>query len=91
MRLSKTMRAAGAMALVSAALMLTAHGEGPAAVAPPQPLNLGGADRYLTYVATDKPIYRPGEKLYVRASMLHAGHHAPSKDAAVAMVEVSGP
>ena len=27
---------------------------------------LGGNDRYLTYVSTDKPIYRPGETLFMR-------------------------
>ncbi len=27
--------------------------------------DLGGAERFLTYVSTDKPIYRPGETVYV--------------------------
>ena len=27
---------------------------------------LGGTERYLVHVATDKPIYRTGERLYVR-------------------------
>ena len=33
---------------------------------------LGGAQRYLTHVSTDKPIYRPGETLYVRGAVLAA-------------------
>src|SRR5258706_8184431 len=90
MQLTRILRAAGATALISAALLLTAHGEQPPAVAP-KPINLGGADRFLTYVATDKPIYRPGEKLYVRANLLHAAKHTPSADGAVAVVEVTGP
>src|SRR5215218_2821799 len=89
MRLSRTLRAAGATVTLCAALLLTAHGEH--AAPPRKPIDLGGPDRYLTYVSTDKPIYRPGEKLYVRASILHAVKHTPSTDGAVAMVEVIGP
>ncbi len=32
---------------------------------------LGGADRYMTYLSTDKQIYRPGETMYVRGVVLH--------------------
>ena len=32
---------------------------------------LGGADRYMTYLSTDKPIYRPGETMYIRGVVLH--------------------
>ncbi|CAN5481917.1 hypothetical protein BH10CYA1_BH10CYA1_57020 [soil metagenome] len=38
---------------------------------------LGGADRYLTFVSTDKPIYHPGEKVYVRGIVLNAADHKP--------------
>ncbi|MBI2811246.1 MAG: hypothetical protein HYX67_10520 [Candidatus Melainabacteria bacterium] len=38
---------------------------------------LGGADRYLTFVSTDKPIYHPGEKVYVRGVVLNAADHKP--------------
>src|SRR5438093_5751052 len=37
----------------------------------------GGTERYLTHVATDKPIYRTGEKLYVRGVILRADGHSP--------------
>ena len=30
--------------------------------------SLGGADRYLTFVTTDKPFYRPGEQVLVRGA-----------------------
>lgn len=91
MKLTKTLRAAGAMATLSTALLLTAHGEGPSPAVPPIAQQLGGADRYLTFVSTDKPIYRPGEKLYVRGQLLHAIKHSPSPDTQVQFVEVTGP
>src|SRR5688572_15446286 len=36
-----------------------------------------GDTRYLTHVSTDKPIYRSGEKLYVRGVILRADSHSP--------------
>src|ERR1700733_1729015 len=38
---------------------------------------LGGTERYLNFVSTDKPIYRAGEKVYVRGVMLNAANHKP--------------
>ncbi|MFN3166708.1 MAG: MG2 domain-containing protein [Phycisphaeraceae bacterium] len=38
---------------------------------------LGGDDRYLTHLATDKPIYRAGETVYVRGTILHAFTQQP--------------
>src|SRR5687768_16003706 len=53
---------------------------------------LGGEDRYLTFVSTDKPIYRGGEKLYVRGVVLHHSTHAPLKHPGVrSFVEIVGP
>lgn len=54
---------------------------------------LGGAERFLTHVSTDKPIYKPGETLYIRGVILHHATHAPlaEKDKVGALVEVSGP
>ena len=45
---------------------------------------------YLTHVATDKPIYRSGEKLYVRAVMLQAVGHQPGAGG-TATFEIKGP
>jgi hypothetical protein len=58
---------------------------------PSQPL--GGPDRYLSYVSTDKPIYRANEKVYVRAVLLNAATHQPLKDdqQAQAQVQILGP
>jgi len=54
---------------------------------------LGGTERYLTFVATDKPIYRGGETLYVRAVILHHATHKPLPDepAVHASVVIIGP
>jgi len=54
---------------------------------------LGGKDRYLTYISTDKPIYRAGEKVYVRGVLLSANGHKPIADAqgTNATIEITGP
>jgi len=55
--------------------------------------DLGGADRYLTRVSTDKPMYRPGETAYVRGVILSASGNKPlAKNVrANALVEIKGP
>jgi uncharacterized protein YfaS (alpha-2-macroglobulin family) len=50
----------------------------------------GGAERYLTHITTDKPIYRTGENLYVRGVLLHAEGHAPGATG-TASFEIKGP
>jgi len=52
---------------------------------------LGGEERYLTHISTDKPIYRPGETLYVRGVMLHHLTNKPLNNTVTANVEVIGP
>lgn len=39
--------------------------------------DLGGAERYLIYASTDKPVYREGESLYLRAVFLNAADNTP--------------
>ncbi len=39
--------------------------------------SLGGTDRYLTMLSTDKPIYRAGDKLYLRGVMLNSLNKQP--------------
>lgn len=53
--------------------------------------SLGGAERYLTMVSTDKPIYKAGEKVYARGVMLDAAGHKPIKSAMTATIEIKGP
>ena len=50
-------------------------------------------DRYLTYVSTDKPIYRPGETLYVRSIPLHGltRKPVPAGQDLIAAVDIKGP
>ncbi|NLI79718.1 MAG: A-macroglobulin complement component [Candidatus Riflebacteria bacterium] len=54
---------------------------------------LGGTDRYLGHVALDKPIYRTGEPLFARVTVLHAMTRKPwpSTGYLGALVEVRGP
>ncbi|MDR3077607.1 MAG: A-macroglobulin complement component, partial [Planctomycetota bacterium] len=44
------------------------------------PERLGGKDRVLSFVATDKPIYRPGETVRVRAVLLQADTYFPLRE-----------
>ena len=59
----------------------------------PKSQELGGEDRYLTYVDTDKPMYRPGEKLHARAVVLHYATRKPwtESNPQGTLVEVLGP
>ncbi len=41
---------------------------------------LGGTDRYLTYLSTDKSLYKPGETMYVRGVVLHHATRKPLPD-----------
>src|SRR5688572_23329266 len=82
----RTVLCTGSMALATS-LIARAEDKQPAAPA----INLGGPDRYLTHVATDKPIYRPNEKLYVRAVTLHSSKHTPLPGTDQAYVEITGP
>jgi hypothetical protein len=50
--------------------------------------DLGGTDRFLSYVSTDKPIYRANEKVWVRSVLLNAATHQPLSDAQVAQADV---
>jgi len=54
-----------------------------------------GPERYLTHVSTDKPIYRIGEKVYVRGVVLRADTHSAVDNArgsiGAASFEIKGP
>lgn len=71
----------------------SATAQNPSEKAAPHPsLGLSG-DRYLTYISTDKPIYRPGETLYVRSTPLHCVTRKPllTEHALTGIVEIKGP
>src|SRR5689334_6812910 len=74
--------------LVAAGFILGSQLPGPM----PQIANdTGGVERYLTHVSTDKPIYRTGEKVYVRAVVLHAISHYPITSPGTTSFEIKGP
>src|SRR5882672_6148667 len=77
-KFNRMLQAAAASAIVGLfiAAGFVLGGQAPA-VAPQIVGDLGNSDRYLTHVATDKPIYRTGEKLYVRGVILRADGHSP--------------
>src|SRR5258707_1378265 len=45
--------------------------------APKKTDDLGGDERYLPHLATDKPLYRPGERVFARAVFLDAFRRVP--------------
>ena len=52
---------------------------------------LGGAERYLCHVSTDKPMYRPGEMVFLRAVVLEAASHRPFAGGLNAAITLKGP
>lgn len=68
----------------------------PVAKRPPAKLDattllLGGSDRFVTAASTDKPIYKPGETVYVRGVIVHHATHTPIVEQPQAVVEIRGP
>ena len=51
---------------------------------------LGGEDRYLTQISTDKPIYKPEEKVYIRGVILHRTTHSPLSAPVQAVIDIKG-
>ncbi len=68
----------------------TQEADAPSKVSTPTDV-LGGQERYLTHLSTDKPIYRPGETIFVRGVILHHASHKPTDSDLIAMVQVIGP
>jgi hypothetical protein len=52
---------------------------------------LGGANRYLTFVTTDKPFYRAGEQVLVRGLVLEARTRKPYPQNVQGLLELRGP
>src|ERR1043166_8128281 len=53
--------------------------------------DLGGPTRYLTHISTDKPVYKPGEKVLVRGAALDASTHAPLTNSENVQLQLRGP
>ena len=53
---------------------------------------LGGSERYLAYLSTDKPVYRSGETVYLRTVFLNAQDNTPLQSKRNTIeVKISGP
>jgi alpha-2-macroglobulin-like protein len=52
---------------------------------------LGGAERFLAHVSTDKPIYRIGETVYFRTLLLNAFNSVPAKGHENAQLVIKSP
>src|SRR5690349_12091514 len=68
--------------LIAAGLLLGSQAV-PVRTVPQVPVATAGFERYLTYISTDKPIYRTGEKVYVRGVVLRAEGHEPGAAGAI--------
>lgn len=45
-------------------------------------------ERYQAYLTSDKPVYQPGESVYIRAVILHAFLHCPLSISAKSKIEM---
>ncbi len=72
--------------------VVTAGADGNVELAKVTTPDLGGEERHLIYVSTDKPIYREGESLYLRAVLLNAVDNTPLKNGSASIrVKIRGP
>lgn len=83
-----TPRALMALLTVSLAVPVTFH---QVLVTKADTDSLGGANRFRTYVSTDKPLYRPGEQVLARGLMLEAVRHTLNPSPYQAKLEILGP
>ena len=60
----------------------------PLAAADGIPKDLGGDDRFVAAVSTDRPLYKPGDTIWGRAVLLHAFTHAPRTDSTLVQFQV---
>src|SRR5213593_4961091 len=79
--------------LFIAAGIVVGGGVPPFATARQNAAESGGLERYFVHVSTDKPIYRGGERLYVRGVLLRAAGHTPMTTGLneTASFEIKGP
>jgi hypothetical protein len=79
----------GVFLFIAVGLIVSAQNR-PGPVPPTIVVDSGVSDRFLTHVTTDKPIYRTGEKVYVRGILLRADSHTPGASGTVRF-EIKGP
>ncbi len=77
------------IALGAACLLLTAGARQVADPATTQ--RVGGPNRFLTHVSTDKPMYKIGETVFVRGVVLDSKTHVPAANNTYAQITIKGP
>ena len=89
MPLHHAVHVATGFALAAAALLMANEIPDSSVVEPGRPADRGG--RFLAHVSTDKPIYRAGEKVFLRGVVLGALDHRPLGRQSNALVTITGP
>ena len=82
----RVLLAAGIVGIFVAATLIVARPQEPLRVIQNQ--NGSAEERYFVHVSTDKPIYRTGEKVYVRGVFLHVSGHTPMTGTGAASFEI---
>lgn len=81
------LRFAGLAGLV----VLAIGGASPPAKDPATTERVGGPNRFVTSVSTDKSIYKAGETVFVRGVVLNANSHVPAGNGSWSQIVVKGP
>ena len=81
----------GGLALIAAAIAIGPAYAAKKIIARASAADLGGTERYLAHLSTDKPIYRTGEHLYARSVVLNAANHTPMLANTRALFKIIGP
>lgn len=81
------LRFAGLAGLV----VLAIGGASPPAKDPATTDRVGGPNRFVTSVSTDKSIYKAGETVFVRGVVLNANSHVPAGNGSWSQIVVKGP
>ncbi len=71
--------------------VLAVGGASPPAKDPATTERVGGPNRYVTSVSTDKSIYKAGETVFVRGVVLNANSHVPARNGLWSQIVVKGP
>ncbi len=79
------------LAALAILVVVTLAGAPPPPKDPATAARLGGPNRFLTSVSTDKSIYKAGETVFVRGVVLDANTHVPVGNGLASGITVKGP
>lgn len=79
------------LAALAFLVVVTLAGAPPPPKDPATAARLGGPNRFLTSVSTDKSIYKAGETVFVRGVVLDANTHVPVGNGTASQITVKGP